>query len=102
MKNVLYSFLNRAFLQPMQRYSISNQEERTDAIRATIFIAFIHVLISFWIWVFTDRIVPEHIFLAFSGIVLGALGFDTWKSNTITINNSRQEGSNPDIDNPDI
>lgn len=99
--NAIYSFLKNTFVVPMQRYSISDKEERTDAIRATIFIAFIHVLIAFWLFVFTGRIVPEHIFLAFSGIVLGGMGFDSWKSNTITINNKEHSGSNPDIDNPD-
>lgn len=85
-------------LPTIQRYSISNQKEQTDGARITVMLAFIHVVFFAWFWVVTDRAVPEYIFLAFSGIVIGGLGFDAWRSNTININ---QQGSRPDIDNPD-
>lgn len=84
----------------VQRYNKYYQEERIDPVRAVAILSLFHIVFAFWFWVITDRAIPEYIYYSFSTIVLGLMGFDSWKSNTITINNMK--GSNPDIDNPDL
>ena len=87
--NIVNSF--KSFILP----TFYNKAGVTSASKITAFVAFAHVLISYWIWVIFDRIVPEHIFLAFSGIVLGALGFNEFSKST-TVNVNRGGVDNPD------
>jgi len=56
---------------------------RASALKITAFVAFVNINIAFWFFYIFDKAVPEYIFLAFSGIVLGMLGLNNYRKDDI-------------------
>ena len=87
------NIFERFILPTLRRY------DKTDAIRVTVFVAFLHEMFFMWFWIFTDRALPEYMFLGLTAIVAGGLGFDAfYRGDAVNIN--MREGSG-NVVNPD-